>query len=285
MADALNPDTAAVVAIDRFSAEAGHLFVRTAGNGMPAANAPIDFDQAPFITRGLGPLGGSVQYYNFDVLSRTPAPIYVLFKPGAAEPVPGQLNIIDVIPGSAAYNDFWLVTKVMVPKDYEANTITSAAEIASAGLTTASTTKLVNCPVVPAGSTAALRLNGESNELHRGWYRGQVVTYFTFSESDLMTDGEGKVPVSDIYVTFNANPSESDPSSGPPSGFVTESGSDQAHNVVETLPASSLYSPLWDVNVYDNADFGAVSNLASAQGSHVLAEGVAQVNCPIVSLP
>jgi hypothetical protein len=89
------------------------------------------------------------------------------------------------------------------------------------------------------------------------------------------------VPVSPIYVTFNINPDQ--PGGGPPSGFLTENGSAQTHNVLATLPANAAYSPLWSVNVFDNADFASVNNLATAQASNVLATGVALVNCPVVS--
>ena len=52
-------------------------------NGLPAANAAVNFDQAPFITKGKGPTGQNVEYYNFDVQPVNPAPIYVLFKEGS----------------------------------------------------------------------------------------------------------------------------------------------------------------------------------------------------------
>jgi hypothetical protein len=65
---------------------------------------------------------------------------------------------------------------------------------------------------------------------------------------------------------------------------MTESGTEQAHNVVATLPSDDTYSPLWFVNVYDNADFDSVSDLSSAQGANILAVGVANVNCPIVDV-
>jgi hypothetical protein len=280
----LDPDTAPKASVDRFSNMAGTLFIRSASNGLPAANTPIDFDQAPFITKGLGPNGEIIQYYNFDVQPTTPAPIYVLFKDGESMPVANQLNIIDVIPGDQGYNDFWQVVKVTVPSNYVANTVTSYQQIVDKKYTTQVTNMLVNCPVVPEGSTAMLRGGGESNQLSRGWYKSTVVKYFNFLEKSLTTIGNGLVPVSPIYVTFNINPDPNNPSSGPPSGFVTETGSDQTHNVAATLPSDAAYSPLWLVNVYDNADFDMVSNLSSAQGVNILATGVATPNCPIVSI-
>ena len=279
---AKDPNTAAKASIDRFSATAGNLFVRTQTNGLPAANQPVNFDQGePFITQGLGPNGNVVKYYNFDVQSTTPAPIYVLFREGESTPVSGQLNIVDVIPGDAGYNDFWQVMKVTVPAGYVANVVASKSEIDAAGYTITPTTMLVNCPIVPEGSTASLRLGGGDPGLIMGWYKDQVIFYFSFVERNIMTTGNGSVPVSAIYVTFNINPTE--PGGGPPSGFKTETGSAQTHNVVATLPSNAAYSPLWMVDVYDNMDFGSVSNLSTATAATILATGVANVNCPIVS--
>jgi hypothetical protein len=279
---ARDPTTAERASIDRFSAAAAHLMVRDATNGLPVANAPISFDSgAPFITVGLGPQDGRpVKYYNFDVQSTMPAPIYVLFRDGATAAVSDQLNIVDVIPGDAMYNDFWRVTKVTVPKDYVANTVTSFAEIQTAGYATVATDTLVNCPIVPDGSTAMLRLNGESSELTTGWYKGKVVKYFNFSEHLLMAVN-GSVPVSPIFVTFNKNPEEMN--GGPESGFKTEPGSMQTHNVPSTLPSDAAYSPLWDVLVYDNTKFGSVMDLTSALAAMPMPAG-AEVNCPVVAI-
>lgn len=276
---ARDPDKTPVVSVDRFSMAAGMLMVRSASNGLPDANAPIDFDSGPpFITLGFGPKGGKVQYYNFDVQPRAPIPIYAFFHEDSS-PVDGQLNVIDIIPGSAGYSDFWNVVKVTVPNDYVANSVTSAAAIQSAGFKMQATSMLVNCPVVPKGSTAKLRLNGASPDLHRGWYRDQVVYYLDFEEAPLTKDSSGQVPLAPIYVTFNENP----PSGGPQTGFHTEAGSDQTHNVPSVLPGDPGYSPLWDVDVYDNADFDKVMNLSTAEMANILAMGAADVNCPIVS--
>src|SRR5579871_5656348 len=89
-----DPNTSQKVSVDRFSTAAGHLQVRTSTNGLPAANAPVNFDTGPFITKGLGPSGEPVEYYNFDVQPLTPAQIYVLFRDGETMPVSGQQNII-----------------------------------------------------------------------------------------------------------------------------------------------------------------------------------------------
>ncbi len=276
----VDPDTAMKASIDRFSIYAGTLFVRDSTNNFPGPNEPIDFDQEPFITKGLGPNGEFISYYNFDVMPTEPAPIYVLFRDGEPSPVPDQLNIVGVIPGDMGYNDFWRVNKVTVPSNYVANTITKVSEIMGGSYPIEETDIIVNCPIVPYGSTAMLRYNtGEDPGLTRGWYDTKVVFYFNFSEHALMVDPSGMVPTSPIYVCFNVNPG--DPGGGPPSGFKTDS-TGRTHNVTATLPEDNDYSPLWIVNIYNNADFEMVHDLASAIMANILVMGAAIVNCPVV---
>jgi hypothetical protein len=276
---AKDPAAAPKAVIDRFSDTAGHLQKRSATPMLPAANQPVDFDQGPFITAGFGPHGEKVKYYNFDVQPTKPAPIYVFFAEGGSTPVSGQLNVVDVVPGDDGYNDFWQVNKVSVPAGYVANSITSHDEIVAAGFAVQPTTMLVNCPIVPEGSSAKLRVGGGDPGLQTGWYRGKTVRYFSFEERAL--SGES-VPLSPIFVTFNVNPDE--PGGGPPSGFKSEAATGQTHNVTATLPSDSAYSPLWRVAVYDNGAFDAVKDLASATAARLLAPAAADVNCPIVEI-
>jgi len=275
-----DPDRARVVEVDRFSKDAAHLQLRTASNGIPGPNVPVDFDTGPFITEGLSAEGRPVRYYNFDVQSTAPAPLYVLYHTGENQPVKGQLDIIDAVPGEPGYNDFRQVWKVIVPRDYQPNTITDAAEILKAGYRAEKSDALRNMPVVPDKSVARVRLNGESAALQRAWYRGKIVKYFSFNEASLSAAGSEIVPVSPIYVTFNVNPGQ--PDGGPASGFRAEQGSKQTHNVPATLPGDPAYSPLWLVSVYDNADWSTVRNLETALQAKSLAAGIATVNCPIV---
>ncbi|MEJ2443375.1 MAG: hypothetical protein P8Y42_07930 [Exilibacterium sp.] len=283
MMEPVDVDSAERATIDRFSATAGTLFVRNENNSIPEANAPVNFDQTPFITKGLGPDGELVEYYNFDIMPAEPAPIYVLFYEGEDTPVPGQLNIVDVIPGESGYNDFWQVHKVTVPSDYVANAVTSLSEIMSMGYDITATPKLVNCPIVPEGSTATKRLGDGPTDLMQGWYQGMVVNYFSFEEKALTVDPQNPVvTLSPIHVSFNINPDQ--PGGGPASGFMTETGTDQTHNVVATLPDDAAYSPYWLVNVYDNSRFDMVEDLATATDVPAVASGVATVNCPVVSV-
>jgi hypothetical protein len=99
-----------------------------------------------------------------------------------------------------------------------------------------------------------------------------------------LTAVDGKVPTSDIYVSFNINPDQ--PMGGPLSGFKTEdtTSTGQTHNIPETVPTDAAYSPLWDVQIYDNADLGMVSNLTTALSANIMATDAAVVNCPVVSV-
>jgi hypothetical protein len=278
----VDPDQAPVAAVDRFSEKAAHLQVRTAANKIPGPNEPVDFDTGPFITQGLSPSTGKpVRYYNFDVQPTAPGAVYVLYREGEEKPVEGQLDIIDTLPGETGYNDFRQVWKVSVPKDYAANAIVDSATLLDAGYKMEKTDALRNMPVVPDKSKATMRLNGESAALQRAWYQGKVAKFFSFGEASLKAAGDN-VPLSPIYVTFNVNPGQ--PNGGPGSGFHTEPGSPQTHNVPFTLPSDAGYSPLWLVSVYDNADFPSVRDRATALKAKVLGPGVATVNCPIVSV-
>jgi hypothetical protein len=269
-------NTAEKVAVDRFSDAAGTLFKRSASSTLPAVNAPINLDVAPFITKGYGPMGTLTEYYNFDVHNTTPDDIYVFFKAGASTPISEQNNVIPTIPGDAGYNDFWVVNKVTVPDNYVGNSLTSEAEIIASGYPIAKTTTIVNCPVVPFGSTASKKFGGGSNAISIGWYKNKAVAYFSFEEKALTATSTGMVPVSPIYVMFNNN------ATGPASGFKTEANSDQTHNVLATLPSAASYSPLWSVQVVDNAAFTIVNNLATASAATILGANAALVNCPVV---
>ncbi|MDQ2072238.1 hypothetical protein RBH20_06750 [Haloarcula sp. H-GB4] len=275
-----DPSDAPMASVDRFSDAAGMLHQRSANDALPDADEPIDFDEQ-FLTQGYGPDGTVIEYYDFDVQPTEAAPIYALFYENG-DPVEDQLNIIDVVPGDEGYNDFWQVHKVTVPDSYEANTATSVSHIQEAGYDIEPTETIKNCPVVPDGSTAELRhsVDSSSADLVEGWYDGEVVPYFLFGEASL-SSSDGTVPVSPIYVSFNANPDEE--GGGPPSGFLSEEGSDQTHNVTATVPGDDGYSPLWLVNIFDNADFDSVSDLDSAQDADILASGAAMVNCPVVA--
>jgi hypothetical protein len=269
-----DPATAPRAHIDRFSDAAGTIFRRSERTDLPGPDEPIDFDRGPFLVRGLGPDGRVAEYYNFDVRPQLPAFIRFLVRDGDAVPV-AQGVIVNALPGDPRYSDLWQVVLVFVPHDYVPNTITSLDQIFDGAYREVHTGALINCPVVPEGSTAAKRLGGTA-DLRQGWYRDQVIFYFTFSERQIVTTAGGSVPLADLFVTFNVNADRR-------SGYVKEMGTAQTHNVLAVLPEDPAYSPLWTVRVYDNAAFDEVRDLAAARAAPVIDDSLFVINAPIVS--
>lgn len=266
------------ILIDRFSSAAGTLQLRTANNGLPGPGQPVDFDRPPFITQSWGPAGEVIRYYNFDVQPTTPAKMYVFYV--GEQELTTQHRIVDVIPGQPDYSDFFRVVRVMVPASYVPDELRDAAAILRSGFALVETSQIVNRPVVPRGSHARERLNGAATEPEAGWYRGQRIEWFRFDEAQLLAAPPEAVPTSAISVTFNKNPDQ--PGGGPPSGFRTEPGGRQTHNVASSLPGDVDYSPLWSVSIYDNAAFPTVFNEATVLAAPFKVRNVAMVNCPIV---
>ncbi|RKO88920.1 hypothetical protein BDK51DRAFT_27632 [Blyttiomyces helicus] len=99
-------------------------------------------------------------------------------------------NIINAIPCDAGYSDLWKVNFVTVPATYPLNAFKSAADVLAAaanpsGVTINSTaaTLMVNCPVVPFGSTAVDTSGSATATVPKyvnGWYKGAPVFYFDF---------------------------------------------------------------------------------------------------------
>jgi len=274
-----DPDKSQVVSVDRFSDVAGTLLRRSADATLPGPNQPINYAKQPFNTLGLSPAGKPVLYYHLDVQSTTPAPVYVLYRDGDNEPVQGQLNIIDTIPGEKGYNDFRQVWRVQVPKDYVVNTIADASTLIQSGYKRQKTDMLINMPVVPDKSYAPLRFKGGTTKLQSAWYRGLVAKFFVFDEAPLTASGD-QVPTSPIYDGFTANP-------GQPNGgerFHMEPNTLQTHNIVGTVPGDKDYSPLWLRIVYDSAAWSSVHDLATATRAKVVPADLLLINCPIVSV-
>ncbi len=277
-----DPDTAQVVGVDRFQDGFATLFKRSGpafdpdnvAPIVPAPNAPIDMDTY-FLVKALGPAGQKVTYYALDILPDVPARAYV-FVDAAGAPVPGQLPVIDAIPGDGGYNDFVRISEVTVGDDFVANTLTSAAQVSAAvsagAATLVETTRVANWAIVPEGTIATRKFAGARVDGFRAWYRDQVAHYLRFDEQ--LEAAGGAVPSSGIVVIFANDMS-------PGNGFEAEAGG-QTHNVVETLPGDPFYSSYWAHAVGSRAGFDGVTDWASALANAAMPVPVV-VNCPIVA--
>ena len=252
--------------------------VRSAASRLPAADQPIDFDRPPFITQGIGPDGSIVRYYNFDIQSDRPANRYRLSHAGRHAPLPGELDLVDVIPGDARYNDFWRIAWVEVPEAFAIGSITSVEQLKSRGFPIFPDSTIIDCPIVPLGSTAREGHGVAAAVASELWYRGERVSCLDFGEVGATADGG--VPTSPIYVTFARNP----PEGGPASGFRTERATPQTHNVVMSLPGDTDYSPLWAVHIYDRSAFELIHDAQTALAAPLLEPHGPLVNCPVVSI-
>jgi len=219
--------------------------------------------------------GRATYYYEFGANSPAtedgqqviPAPIYVLVTgfdaEGNPQPVEGQYNIVDVIPGDEGYSDLWQVNFVTVPDDYEANTITSAEQIFNGGYDITESEVLVNCPIVPKDSTLA---EGGA-PLVQGWYKGQEVHYFEF--------GQNTINTAPIYAFITGFDDNGDPV------FV-----EGQHNVVDVIPGDGGYSTFWNVNLVQVPQGYEADSITSVEqileGGYDITQAGLLVNCPIL---
>jgi hypothetical protein len=215
----------------------------------------------------------AVVYYDFgmnspvDGAAVVSAPIWAFITgmDGDGNPVfvDGQHNIVDVVPGDAGYSDLWEVNLVVVPEDYEANSITSADEVEDVGHEVMKPGLFVNCPIVPEGSTFE---NGEA--LVQGWYRGDPVFYPDFGPNQ-----PAAIPIWAFITGMNAD--------GSPQ-FV-----EGQNNIIDALPGDAGYSAFWQVNlvvVDDSYEANSITSAADVMASdyEVMATELV-VNCPVVS--
>ena len=247
---------------------AGYLLARPAAPTEPGAvdglNRP---SQVPRVQGWYK--GQDVAYLDYGPMTNVAEPILVFFQQAAPNtPVPGQLNLIDTIPGQPGYSDFWRVYKVLAPTNYVANTIRSFDAVIASGYTIEATDIIVNCPVVNPGST----IQGSNQPLVSGWYRGRSVVYFDHGAN---SESEGSVVATPpIYAFFL---SDGTPVSG-------------QRNVIDVIPGDGGYSDLWQVVkvVVDSAytpnslrDASDILAQATAGGVTLEVAGI-YVNCPVV---
>ena len=89
--------------------------------------------------------------------------------------IPGHRTLFDVAPGDEGYSDLWDVSFVIVPPGYDSQAIHSLAQLHASGLEIRHVGMLVNCPIVPEGSTI-----DDGRNLRHAWVRGEPVDYFHF---------------------------------------------------------------------------------------------------------
>ena len=250
-----------IVEVDRFSDSMGTFFRRSDNPDLPAPNEPIEFDDPRFLTRGYGPNGEEMSFYNLDVRPKSPGIVYELID-RRGNPILGQLPIYDRLPGDADYSDFWHIHNVYIQdREYRANSYDSAEDVLGAGLEIEPSETVANHVMVPLGSSANLRYDSNTpRRVQDGWYRGQIVKYLVFEnpQSEATVDfGSGQVNTPQMYAFLDNNRDERD-------GFALDLEGVTTHNVVTRLPGEEGYSPLWVLQTFRIDVFERVFDLASA---------------------
>ncbi|MEE2658312.1 MAG: hypothetical protein VX733_07400 [Candidatus Latescibacterota bacterium] len=278
------PDYVPVVEVDRFSDAAGGFYRRSENPGLPAPNEAIDFDER-FLHQALGPNQESIQFYNFDVHSKTPARMYQLID-RRGDPIVGQLPIFAEIPGDPGYNDLRQVVAVRITDgDFQPNSITSLSDLQAIAEDTTETDLIRNCVMVPDGSTASFRFDvTDAVGLHDGWYGDRVVRYLLFENPDSQAIAEfsgGEISAPVMYAFLENDRDTAD-------GFALDAGG-TTHNVATRLPKQEGYSPLWALRVFRLSVFDRVTSVTSAQDNdredNILStEDVLIINAPVVTV-
>ena len=272
-----DPDLAEVTSIDRFSDQAGTFFRRSENPNLPGPDQAINLDDAPFLLTAYAPDGNRVNIYHLDARPTNPANLYIFFRADGS-PLEDQLYVFDALPGEAGYNDFCAIQRVTVPDGYVSNSITSRADLEARrteGFKVEPTGKILNMPVVPAGSTASLSIGQSQALLLRGWCRHKVLYYFAFDE--LQADAQGLVPTAPMYtfVAENGLPHRG--------GFRTMTDAGDTRNVLSILPGQAGFSPLWALQRMAREDFTSVASLQDVKAlpSQPLAYG-STINAVVV---
>jgi hypothetical protein len=207
--------------------------------------------------------GNPVYYFDFGLNPVETAPIYVFFYADDTM-VPGQRNVIDVIPGETDYSAFWRVHKVTVPNDYVANSAASLNDIQTAGYPITPTSTLVNCPVVRTEEAA--QVFDKTN----GWYRDSTISYYSFSNPVPSPDGGSTVTPAPIYVLFFG---DGTPVSG-------------QRNIIDVVPSDNGYSDLWQVHMVTVPNDYVANTIRSyaqiVDGGYTVTPLSVFVNCPVV---
>lgn len=251
---------------DEVTNESG-LATNTPGGASPASEGRV-FPLVAGWYRGEG-----VEYYDFGANTKLASGSTVSTAPlwrfitgmdaqGNPEFLAGQHNIIDVIPGDAGYSDLWEIMLVTAGDDYEPDSIKSKEDLDASALEVSAAGILVNCPVVPNGSTLA---GGEP--MVEGWYKGGPVIYPDFGPAPAIA-----APLWAMITGMDA--------SGAPQ-FVSGQ-----MNVIDVIPGDPGYTAFWRVTMVTvPADYEANTIKSAtdvADSGFEMTETDMVVNCPVV---
>lgn len=204
--------------------------------------------------------GTTIGYFDFGPIKLKPgntlAPLWTVTNPAA-----GQHNVVDAVPGQAAYSPLWQINKVTFKSGVTPYLLKSKADVdaavAKGDVTVAATSTVVNCPVLGFGQKRVA-----------GFSAGKTIHYY-----DL---GPVKVAPGNAVLPLVA---------------LTNGVAGQHNITKETIaPGATNYPPLWGI-VMATWKPGAHKRLltsyaqvtaAKAAGELTLHGSALVVNCPLV---
>lgn len=218
----------------------------------------VRFGDASTIVEGFFD-GEVVEYFDFGPIELAEgnalAPIWVVTN-GTSE----QMNVIDTVPGQAAYSPLWQVIEVTFNDGVEPRTLRSRAEVeqaeATGEVTLTETETVVNCPVIGFDQPEVL-----------GFAKGDTIAYYDLGPVELAGDSNAVAPI-----------------------WAVTNGVAEQMNVVDTVPGDDDYTPLWGVIMVTFNDGVEPYLLSSASeveqavenGDVTLQQTDTVVNCPVL---
>jgi hypothetical protein len=256
----------------------------------PVVGEGSTLEEGPELTQGWY-RGEPVFYPDFGGNDPVAIPIWAFITgfdgDGNPQFVDGQHNVIDSVPGEAGYSAFWRVNLVEVDAAYEANTITSRAQVEASGLPVTETDLMVNCPVVrpdadtvsseprPPAIVRSPRPEAQIYDLVDGWYRGQDVVYYDFGMNSPLNPATNAVGVAPIYALATGIGADGSPQ------FV-----EGQHNIIDVVPGDEGYSDLWQVHlvmVGEDYEANTITSMRQLDATRFQMQATdIFVNCPVV---
>ena len=128
--------------------------------------------------------GQRVDYYDLPTsTSDSVLGVIYLFLRANGSSIPGQLPLVDSVPGQSSYSSVRSVTQVTVPTSYVGPTFTWIHTIPEDWLST--TTTIINCPVVHANTRLQTTADSMRFILTELLYRGESEYCINFTQTEL----------------------------------------------------------------------------------------------------
>ncbi|MFC1743856.1 hypothetical protein ACFL35_07670 [Candidatus Riflebacteria bacterium] len=189
------------------------------------------------------------------VASRTSAMVWKFRENGSGDDI--GYPVFSAVPGVTGYNDFACEKIVAVPSGYTAGTLRCKNDIDASEYTVNDTGKVVNYPVVPAGSS----VDSGTHTLNSGYYGCKNISYFAFgslSTSEVST-GIWKVDMAPVFVPGTVATQASLVINAPDTTNFSNAGTDEV----------SGYSDLWMEVTVDAAASITMGAIGSFTDSYI----------------